>query len=150
MKIILKKAIIEDAEVIREVLNQAFYKDYIKYGYCPAYNQSIERVQKGIENSIPFKILVDEQTVGYMRVLYEGQGRYWLACLCIIPAYENKGVGKVAMKLLEKQFPNAKCWGLDTPVDNERNVYFYKKCGFKIIKEYMDENVKLVVFNKIL
>lgn len=81
MKIILKKAIIEDAEVIREVLNQAFYKDYIKYGYCPAYNQSIERVQKGIENSIPFKILVDEQTVGYMRVLYEGQGRYWLACV---------------------------------------------------------------------
>jgi len=37
---------------------------------------------------------------------------------------------------------------LETPADKERNHYFYKKCGFKVTGEFMDGNVKVVIFEK--
>lgn len=148
MRIDILPAVIEDAEKIRDVMSEAFYSDYIKYGYCPAYNQSIEHVEKNILSSFSFKIMVAGEIVGYARVIDEGEGCYWLCCLCIIPKVQNLGLGKKAITFIEEQFPLAVKWGLDTPADNIRNIRFYEQCGFKVIKEYVDKNIRLAVFEK--
>lgn len=54
-----------------------------------------------------------------MRVIDEGNGCYWLGCLCIIPRVQNLGLGNKAITFIEEQFPLAVKWGLDTPADNE-------------------------------
>lgn len=71
-----------------------------------------------------------------------------LDCLCIIPQYENQGIGQKAVEFIESQFPNATSWYLETPSDKKRNHYFYIKCGYEITDEKMEGNVKVVIFSK--
>lgn len=53
-----------------------------------------------------------------------------------------------SMKFIERQFPSAAIWTLETPANKKRNHYFYKKMGYNIVKEYMDGSVKIVLFEK--
>jgi ribosomal protein S18 acetylase RimI-like enzyme len=75
-------------------------------------------------------------------------GTYYLGCLCVIPPYENKGIGKEAIRFIESEFPNATIWTLQTPADKERNHYFYKKMGYTIVNECKEGSVKLSIFEK--
>ena len=54
----------------------------------------------------------------------------------------------MAMTFMEKQFPQAKHWSLEALADNERSQYFYKKHGYQVTKEYMDGDIKIVLFEK--
>ena len=51
MKVEFRKANIEDAEVLIEIYNAAFYSDYLKYGECPGYGKTKEMMEKSIINS---------------------------------------------------------------------------------------------------
>ena len=42
MMIEYRKADIADAELLISIYNSAFYRDYIKYGECPAYGKTKE------------------------------------------------------------------------------------------------------------
>ena len=68
--------------------------------------------------------------------------------MSLIPDYENKGIGQEAIRFIESEFPNATVWTLETPEDNKRNHYFYKKAGYTIVKEYMGGSVKTALFEK--
>ena len=48
MKVEYRKANIEDAEVLIEIYNAAFYSDYLKYGECPGYGKTKEMMEKSI------------------------------------------------------------------------------------------------------
>ena len=48
MMIEYKKADTEDAELLINIYNSAFYSDYIKYGECPAYGKTKEMMEKSI------------------------------------------------------------------------------------------------------
>lgn len=92
--------------------------------------------------------MIDNTIVGDIIVQDNHDGTYFLGGLCLIPEYENKGIGQVAMRFLEQQFKNARLWSLETPADNERNQHFYKQCGFHIVKEYYVGSVEIVLFTK--
>ncbi|GAA0765520.1 GNAT family N-acetyltransferase [Clostridium subterminale] len=148
MGIKIARVTVEDTNDLIEIQNKAFYSDFKKYGECPGYNRSYESMKSSIENAITFKILVDDIIVGDIIVSDRQNGEYHLGGLCVIPEYENRGLGQKAIAFLDSYFPNAKHWSLETPADKERNHYFYKKCGFKVTGEFMDGNVKVVVFEK--
>lgn len=128
--------------------NQSFYSDYIKYGECPGYNVSKERMTNSILKNISYKIIYDNKVIGNISVAENQENSYHIGCLCVIPSYENRGVGQEAIRFIENKFPNAITWNLDTPADKERNHYFYKKAGYSIINEYLSGSVKLVIFEK--
>ncbi|EPY2306326.1 GNAT family N-acetyltransferase [Clostridium sporogenes] len=86
--------------------------------------------------------------IGDVIVRYNGNNNYYLGALCIIPEYENIGIGLKVMSFIFDYFVDAKHWSLETPVDKKRNHYFYKKLGFNITKEYMDGSVKVALFEK--
>ncbi|WP_304943423.1 GNAT family N-acetyltransferase [Vallitalea guaymasensis] len=148
MNIKFQRATVKDADKIINIRNQCFHSDYIKYGECPGYNISKENMERYIKNNLSYKIICDNKIVGNVSVRDNNDTTYYLCCLCIIPDYENKGIGQESLKFLENQFPNATKWTLETPADKKKNHYFYKKVGYTIINEYMDGSVKVVLFEK--
>ena len=60
MKIEFREALISDAELLIEIYNSAFYKDFIRYGECPAYGRSLEEMRRSILEFPKFVILCDE------------------------------------------------------------------------------------------
>ncbi|WPC44790.1 GNAT family N-acetyltransferase [Clostridium sp. JS66] len=149
MKIEFLKATINDVDKLIDVQNQSFYADFLKYGQCPGYNHSKESMTDIILNRITYKIICDNQIIGDIIVRDNKDCTYFLRGLCVIPDYENNGIGQEAIKFIESEFPNATAWTLETLADKERNHYFYKKMGYTIAKEYMDGSVKIVLFKKV-
>lgn len=136
-----------DAAIFVEMQNKSFKEDYLRYGECPGYGRTLESMLASMKNNIQYKIMLDGIPVGKVSA-HEEADTCHLDCLCVIPQYENQGIGEKAVEFIESQFPNAKSWHLETPSDKKRNHYFYRKCGYGIIDEKMDGNVKVVIFSK--
>jgi len=147
MNITFERASLNDVKGIIEVRNKSFYEDFIKYGECPGYNNTEESLTKTIQEKSTYKILDNRKMIGNISISNKGDD-YFLHCLCVVPEYENKGIGQMAMAFIEQQFSHAKHWSLETPADKERNHYFYKKHGYQITKEYIDGSVKIALFEK--
>lgn len=148
MEVYIERATKEDALKLIEVQNKAFYADYVKYGACPGYERNIESMIKSIECSYTFKIIVAGEIVGDIIVSKRSEGEYYLGGLCVVPEYENQGIGQKAMAFIDSYFADAKLWTLETPADKKRNHYFYQKCGFSITDTAVDGNVQIVIFSK--
>jgi len=148
MVIQIRRATIDDIPDLLDVQNQAFFADYLKYGQCPGYHRSADSMRQSVEKAITFLIDVDGKPAGDIIVRDMGNRNYYLGCLCVIPAHENKGIGQTAMAYLDAFFPDAVHWSLETPADKERNHYFYQKHGYQITKEYWDGPVKIVLFER--
>lgn len=147
MKIEFIEATEADAEKFVEIQNNAFYADYIKYGACPGYGRTTESMAESMKRNSAFKIVADGEIVGKVSAK-EDNGACHLDCLCVIPEYENRGIGHQAVAFIEKQFPSAKKWSLETPCDKERNHRFYKQCGYTVVDKMMDGDIEIVVFGK--
>lgn len=149
MKIEYKKATLEDAKTLVEIYDRSFYEDYLRFGECPAYGRSIERMEESIKHYPKEIILYDNQPVGAISALNKGNGNYYLGCLCVIPEYQGKGIGTEAVKHLLDERSDWKRVELVTPVEKKQNVKFYtQKCGFSLGKTEMDEKVEVVQFYK--
>lgn len=147
MKIDYRKANREDAELLIRIYNAAFYDDYIRYGECPAYGRSKERMEESIEKFEKQIILYDNEPVGVISAEDKGNGEYYVGCLCVIPTYQGKGIGTQAIKHLKEIYPDWMKITLITPVDKEENVRFYtEKNEFRIDGELMDGNVHMKHF----
>lgn len=132
---------------LQVVHNKAFLADYLKYGSCPGYGRTIKSLRESMYRNKQFKIVADGRTVGKISAHMDGETAH-LDCLCVIPEYENNGLGQKAVAYMEQQFPLAKKWSLETPKDKTRNVAFYEKCGYFIEGEIMEENTRLVILVK--
>lgn len=148
MEIKFEKATLNDIDALIHVRNLSFYKDFITYGFSPGYHCSSESMTKCILNRISYKIICDNQIVGNISATDNHNNTYHLGCLCVIPAYEGKGIGQAALRFIENEFTNSTSWNLVTPADKERNHTFYKKAGYTIVIEYMKSSVKVVLFEK--
>ena len=139
------KAKKEDANMLIEIYNASFYDDYIKYGECPGYGKTKENMESSIEKFPKLIIYCDDIPVGVISVENRGKGEYYLGCLCVIPRYQNKGIGTQAVKYMLSYYADWRKITLITPADKEENINFYtKKCGFTIDGTDMNGNVKVV------
>ena len=57
-----RKADVSDAELLIHIYDAAFYSDYIRYGECPAYGRTKERMEQSVRI---LKILTKKTTVGF-------------------------------------------------------------------------------------
>lgn len=147
MKIEYRKADISDAQLLIDIYNSSFYSDYVKYGECPAYGKTIEMMEKSIINYPKFIILYDNQPIGAVSCKKVDVGTYEVGCLCVVPAYQGKGIGTQAIQFVTSQYEDWNKFTLITPIDKEQNVKFYtEKCGFDIVSTEMDGNVKVARF----
>jgi len=148
MKIEYRQAAIEDAEELINMYNAAYYDDFLRYGYCPGYGITKERMEESIRVFNKYIIMCDNMTVGCVSSKQLETGVYEVANLCIIPEYQGKGIGTHAIRFLKTIHEDWKIITLVTPLDKKQNVKFYytEKCGFHIESTERDGNVELARF----
>ena len=148
MDLEIKAATAEDAELLVDIYNKAFYEDFVIYGQCPGYGKSVSDMIKSIKASSKYIAYVGSVAVGAISVLKKDDGLYYLGALCVIPEYQRMGIGYKLLEFFKDQNKDWKTIELVTPADKEKNVNFYtKKCGFVIDGEEMDGSVKLYHFS---
>ena len=148
MDLQIRKAIAEDAEILIKIYNEAFYEDYVKYGECPAYGRSVDDMKKSIAEIPKYIAYYNSIPIGVISVKAEGEGVYYIGCVCVIPELQRKGIGHQLIEFMKTQYNDWKKIELITPIDKEKNVNFYtKKCGFIIDNEEMDSSVKVYHFS---
>ena len=147
MKIEYRQAVVEDAELLVDIYNASFYDDYVRFGVCPGYGIIKERMEESIREISKYVILCDDKPVGCVAGKMLEEGEYEVACLCIIPEYQGKGIGTQAIRFLKTQLEDWKMLTLVTPIDKKENVKFYtEKCGFRIESTEKDGDVELYRF----
>lgn len=148
MDLEIKAATTEDAELLVDIYNKAFYEDYVKYGECPGYGKSVSDMIKSINETSKYIAYVGSAAVGAISVLKKDDGLYYLGALCVIPEYQRQGIGHKLFEFFKEQNKDWKKIELVTPADKEKNINFYtKKCGFNIDYEEMDGNVRVYHFS---
>ena len=148
MNIEIRKAIPEDANILIKIYNESFYEDYVRYGECPAYGRSVDDMKKSILEIPKYIAYHDSVPIGAISVKEKSKGVYYIGCLCVIPAFQRKGVGYQLLEFIKNQYNDWETIELITPIDKEKNVKFYtEKCGFIIDNEEMDKSVKVYHFS---
>lgn len=148
MKIQIIGAKQADRDELIHIQNRAFYDDYEKYNLCPLYNMQEDSMEQSIERYMVYKILLGETLVGDVIMRQVKENHIHIRCLCIVPEYENLGIGQEVMKRIMDQYPREIVWSLETFADKERTQYFYKKLGFQVAQQYWYGNIKLVLMEK--
>ena len=120
MTIEYRKATLEDADLLIRIYNASFYSDYLRYGACPGYGNSKEMMEESIRRYPKHIILCDHVPVGCVSCKKLEAGVYEIGCLCIIPAFQGRGIGTQAIQFV--------------------------KCGFQIVSTETDGNVELARF----
>ncbi len=150
MQLEYRKAAKNHADLLIDIYNSAFYNDYIRYGECPAYGRTRERMELSIAMFPKYIIICDGFPVGVISFENKGNGYYYLGCLCIIPTYQGKGIGTLAFQHMLCVCSDWKKITLVTPSDKDENIKFYtEKCSFHIGEKEMDGSVQVLNFYKV-
>ena len=82
-----------------------------------------------------YQAMVENDLVGAAIVFPDEINKsVYIGRIFIDSIYHRKGYGLRLMECIEKNFPRAAEFNLDTPCWNERTKAFYKKLGYRIIK----------------
>lgn len=147
MQLEYKRAVKKDADLLINIYNTAFYDDYVRYGECPAYGKTRDRMEQSIELFPKYIVSCDDIPVGVISFENKGSGNYYLGCLGIVPEYQGKGIGTRAFQYMLTICSDWKRITLVTPSDKVENIRFYtEKCGFHIGEKEMDGNVEVLNF----
>lgn len=129
----LKKATIDDAQLITDIKTKAFNKEINIYlgrnGGPPGYDE-VESEIYIIKNFIAYKIELDNEIIGALFLISLGDSKMRFEDFVIEPSFQGKGYGYRVMELVEKTYPNINEWQLSTPVFSVGNQHLYKKFGY--------------------
>ncbi|WP_368742554.1 GNAT family N-acetyltransferase [Enterococcus casseliflavus] len=139
---------------VHEIQKAGFEKLYRKYGDKESpYNETSEDLLRKFNrpNNYMFLVKNDKESIGYIRVITTDQrDQARIAPIVILPEYENLGLGKKVMQLVEMEFNTVKEWHLETILQESKLIHFYTQMGYKQenitpIQNGMDE-VSLIKF----
>ena len=137
----LRLTTVEDTDILTEIQQKAFQPLYEKYHDegSPALRGADDLLLRMTPNYRIFTILCDGEMVGgifyrlhgkYTPDKFLGEGEYYLCRIWIDPKYQNKGIAAAAILLCEREFPDARRFFVDFPIDMEKNKRCYQKVGF--------------------
>ena len=86
-------------------------------------------------------ILADGKIAGAFIIFVNPEKNYWLGNIFVDPTYQNHQIGSRTWTFIEKTYPDAKSWNLNTPTWATRNHHFYEKLGFVRIKVEGEDTV---------
>ena len=130
-----------DVETITPIMKRAFDEDTRRHtgksaGGPPGYDDgSFLRHWALHPESVAYRILKDGTPIGAVIVWPKPTGENFLGCLFLDPSCQGHGLGLVAWRFVESEYPDAVRWGTETIATSRRNHYFYvNKCGFSIVR----------------
>ncbi|UYX54697.1 GNAT family N-acetyltransferase [Bacillus thuringiensis] len=145
----IEKATILDAEKLTEIMKRTFDEEakqwlcdqdgVIDYNIQPPGYSSVEMTIYSIEKLDYFKVRMDEEIVGGIIVTISGKSYGRIDRIFVDPIHQGIGIGSLAIKFIEEEFPSVRIWDLETSSRQVNNHHFYKKMGFETIFETEDE-----------
>ncbi len=143
MQVTLIKASLTDAEEFLDIQKKAFWPLLEKYqdeNTNPA-NESLQNTLRRFNNPQRdmYFICVGNNRIGMM-IIASSQDRCTLIRIGILPEYQNKGYAQKAILNVEKLYPNATVWTLDTIKQEEKLCYLYEKMGY--VRTGKEERIK--------
>lgn len=138
----IKKANIDDAQLITNIKTKAFNKEINTYlgrdGGPPGYDK-VESEIYIIKNFIAYKIELDNQIIGALFLISLGDSKMRFEDFVIEPSFQGKGYGYSVMKLVGKAYPDINEWQLSTPTFSVGNQHLYEKFGYVEVSRNEDE-----------
>ena len=133
------KAETNQVEKITDISIRAFETDVnvggIK-GDCPPGFDSIEWHKQMAREGHLYQAMIGNDLVGAAIAFPdETEKSVYIGRIFIDSVYHRKGYGSLLMECIEKNYPFATEFNLDTPSWNMRTNNFYVKLGYQIIKE---------------
>ena len=145
------KADFEDLPKILDLQKLAYLSEakiHNNYSIQPLM-QTLDELEMEFGKNIILKIMDGEnnEIIGSIRA-YEENNRVYIGKLMVHPDHQNKGIGKDLLKTIETLFPN-KTFELFTSSKSEKNLYIYKKNGYKEFKrQKTPDNIEIIFLEK--
>ena len=154
MVIRLQKATAQDAVRLTEMQSRAFMPCVQRHGgfeTSPAAetpDRMLERIAS--PRSHAFIIIADDLYAGMIRVKALGENVYKISPIFVLPEFQNMGIGQKAIALVDELFEDARLWTLFCVREEEKNVYFYEKLGFRRTgrERKLDANITLIEYER--
>lgn len=153
MNIIIIPAVVDDAENLTVIQKQAFERLYKIYqDEANPYLRGSNEIKQYIENGTRdiYKVFADDILCGGIAVRNNGDGEYYLNRIFISPQLQGKSVGRKAIELCEKYYPDAKRWTVDFPADQIANKKSYEYSGYydSGLRETISDKLTLAFYEK--
>ncbi len=104
-------------------------------GDCPPGFDSVEGHKQMARQGHLYQAMIGKNLVGAAIIFLDETGNsVYIGRIFIDSVYHRRGYGIRLMDCIEKQFPCAAEFNLDTPCWNERTNAFYRKLGYRILK----------------
>lgn len=150
----ITQARIEDAEEILNLQKLAFEGQARIYNndQLPPLLQKLDEIKTEFQEKIFLKAILNGKLIGSVRA-YEDEGTCYIGRLIVHPKHQNQGIGVQLMNAIEGIYNTCNRFELFTGHKSEKNLYLYKKLGYKIFKTQEEENnsqVKLYYMEKTL
>lgn len=114
--------------------------------------ESIDRVRgrAARPNRKYYFIVMDGARVGAINVGHndpEEKKVSFISPLFILPKYQNRGIGYIAIQKAFAMYPEVTIWKLDTILQEPANCHLYEKCGFVRVGEEKPVNEKMTLID---
>jgi len=146
----IKRASLEDAETILHLQIHAYlseaeiYNDYS----IPPLIQTFSEIKQEFSQQVFLNAIEEGNIVGSVRAYIEN-GTAYIRRLMVKPDSQNKGIGTRLMQAIEEHFRMADRYELFTGHRSARNLYLYRKLGYREFKRIpVNESIILVFLEK--
>lgn len=119
-------------------------------------NYNIQPITQNLEETIEdfnkgkiLKIVNGGRIIGSVRA-YEENGTCFIGKLIVSRFYQHKGLGKLLMFAIEKEYSHLKRYELFTSNKSEKNLFVYTQLGYKVFKEIKQGSLNMVFLEKII
>lgn len=131
-EIIVERASIDNSEDILELQKLAYVSEaeIIDDFTIQPLNQTIDEILSEFKDQVFLKVELENKIIGSVRCYLE-KGTCHVGKLIVHPDHQNRGVGTRLLNAAESQFPDAERYELYTGQKSAKNLYFYKKHGYR-------------------
>jgi ribosomal protein S18 acetylase RimI-like enzyme len=147
----IEHATVKDAEEILALQKLAFTsvaEIYNDYTIAPL-TQTLEEICADFKQYVFLKTSKNGVIIGSVKGQMNQETCY-IGRLIVHPGFENRGIGTRLMNAIEAEFKQAKRYELFTGHRSDRNLYLYKKLGYRIFKsEPATDNLTIVHLEKV-
>lgn len=152
-RIKLKEVTEEEIPELHEMQVKSFMPLYEKYRDegSPAI-ESLERVERrfAAEGRTYYFIMKDGARVGAINIGSKDPNEKnvaYISPIFILPEFQNRGIGYVAIQKAFELLPEVTTWKLDTILQEPANCHLYEKCGFVRVGEETVINDKMTIID---
>ena len=117
---------------------------YDEFG-IPPLTQTLDQMRADLADQTCLKAAIDGRIVGSVRADLR-EGTCHVGRLVVHPGVQNQGVGTRLMNEIESAFPGAVRFELFTGHRSERNLYLYRKLGYRPFKQERVSDALILIY----